>query len=69
MAPLRGVLTSEAKSGRTGETSRLSHFRLRAKLATWHTEVYACVDADGSVVLTVRRDGVLLHDYKADPEA
>ena len=71
MAALRGTLTAEhANGGTPSEVSRLSAFRLRANLGTWHTKVYVCLDRDGTVLLTVERDGVRLHDWKHDtPEA
>ena len=47
-------------------THRLGSQRAIVRAATWHTEVYATVDRDGTVFVKVSRNGLTTHSYALD---
>lgn len=56
-------------SSRSKETTRLGSKSAQVQAATWRTFVDADVWADGTVRLSVKRDGAIVHTFNLGPEA
>lgn len=55
-------------TGRTKEATRLGSRSTEAEAATWRTFARVEVQADGSGLFTITRDGVAIHAYRWGPE-
>jgi hypothetical protein len=63
MAATRGTLSTERS-----HVTRLGHHFTEARADTWRTFVTAHVAKDGSVRVTVTRDGQTVHSFVLGPE-
>ena len=53
---------------RVKEVHRLGSVRAVAEANTWRTFCRVSVDANGSSLVTIRRDGVTVHTFELGPE-
>ena len=57
------------KSGRVKRTSRLGSEAAEGHANTWRTFASVYTKADGSVYVSVRRDGATVHTFNLGPES
>lgn len=70
MAATRAMCQGYTRSGwpQAGKASRLGSGSVFAEAATWHTFVRVTVNADGSGVVSVTRDEIVLFSRAFGPE-
>jgi hypothetical protein len=68
MANLRGTVQGYSLDGRKvrGEGSRLGAGMLETTATTWHTCVAVDIHKNGTLTVSVVRDGKTLHHYNLD---